>query len=181
MSGKKEDLKTYLMPPAWPFFVAAAVALLFIVFAFAGGKFQGASLFLIALGLLFGYLVINEGLKARRRVREYEESGKLREALPDFDASREMLGGQLRLGEQNLYGKKMGLILPYSDIARMYQYVHKTNFVEDNRLLIALTRNGKRHNVCKLERRGKSDTELSMVLAFIRAKNPDIQFGYAGR
>ena len=181
MSEEQLAFKQYLAPPMWTFYMAAVIAVLVSALALSLGKIQGASLILVAVAFLFAYLAIKDNLKALRRVQEYEQTGKLAEALPDFNAGAAMLDGELHIGQQNLYGKRMGVILPYQDIARMYQYVHKTNFVEDRRALIALTRAGERVTVCKLKTRGKDDSELALVLSLAKAKNPDIQFGYAGR
>lgn len=181
MNRYQGDLRQYLMPPVWTFWLAAAFVLPVSVMVFAVSDAVGASLFLVALMAFFAYLAVKDNIKAWQRVREYEARGALAGAEADFSAGKEALGGQLRMGELNLYGKQMGLILPYGEIARIYQYVHKTNFVEDRRMLIALTHGGERYSLCKLEKRGKSDHELALVLAAAKARNPGIQFGYDRR
>ena len=96
----------------------------------------------------------------------------------DFDQAMPMRKNSIKFGEQYVFLKRSGRILKYSEITQVYQYIHKTNGVEDQRLLKYVDAKGKTRKMCKLDLKGKSDIELTTILTLLLKKNPDIKVGY---
>lgn len=96
----------------------------------------------------------------------------------DFEYAVSMRDDRVRFGEYYIYIKRSGRLLKYSEITQVYQYVHKTNFVEDERALKYVDTNGKHRKMCKLELRDNSNAELSMMVSMILKKNPYVKVGY---
>ena len=96
----------------------------------------------------------------------------------EFKCAKSMIKDRVRLGENYIFTKHSGKLLKYSEISKVYQYIHKTNFAEDERALKYINTNGKHRKLCKLDLRGKSDAELQVVVSIIMSKNPNVTIGY---
>ena len=77
-----------------------------------------------------------------------------------------------------MFGKGMGTIIKYKDISNIYQYVHKTNLVEDKREIRVEKVSGEEIKLCKIYLNGKSDDELIILMNYILEKNPNVQIVY---
>lgn len=106
-----------------------------------------------------------------------DKNGDMQILLDDFKNGIQFFKGSLILGQRFIIGKNSGNVLYYSEIIRIYQYIHKTNFVEDMRVLKAV--NNKRNviNICALPLRGKGDSELTIAINHILSKNPNVKVG----
>ncbi len=116
--------------------------------------------------------------KVAEKIDEFEKQGTLHVILHDFETAGTAFKDSLRLGQNYLFGKETGNIFTYNDIVQMYQYIHKTNLIEDTRILKVKTSAGKTLDLCKLPLRGKGDDELSQVFAYVKGKNENIYIGY---
>ena len=96
----------------------------------------------------------------------------------EFINAISMRKDSVRFGENYIFIKHSGKLLKYSEITQVYQYIHKTNFVEDERALKYVNVKGKHCKMCKLELREKSNEELQEMLCIIMSKNPYIKIGY---
>ena len=134
--------------------------------------------FILGIGLIVGG--IYEIVKFNNMIKSFEENGKMITILSDFRNGTKAFDGKLIIGQTWLIGNKTGTILQYSDVVRFYQTIHKTNYVEDGRTVTAVTKDGKRVQLCNLKTRGKSSDELDYFFSFISSNYPEIALGYDG-
>lgn len=107
-------------------------------------------------------------------------------AVYDFYGAHSILGDNIRLGDEYVFGKNLCTILRYTDICRLYQYVYELNFVEWHRELHAVDIQGKVWRLCELKlhsmfrtRKNEiADQALTKVLSLMLSKNPMIAIGY---
>ena len=107
-------------------------------------------------------------------------------AVYDFYFAQPFLDDRIRLGKKCIYGRSCCTIMRYTDITKIYQYVHKTNYIEDRRELRVVDGEGKVWKLCVLEhhrlfQRQKNellDEELSEVINVMLRKNRWIHVGY---
>ena len=135
-------------------------------------------LFFVGVGLMILILALCSMLDYPRYFQSLESNGQMKWLLQDYAHATPCLNGNLRFGYSCLYAKGQGKLIPYTDIVRVYQYIHKTNFVEDRRELKYINREGKELSLCKLKVRGKSDADVRMIIGMLYQKNPGIQVGY---
>ena len=115
--------------------------------------------------------------QANKSLSIIENNGEMQILLNDFKNGSQYFKGSLILGQKFVIGKNSGTVLAYTDVVRIYQYVHKTNFFEDMRVFKAV--NNKRNviNVCPLPLRGKGDCEFNTAANIILSKNPNVKVG----
>lgn len=116
--------------------------------------------------------------KVIKKVNEIEQRGELPLVLHDFEVAGTAFKDSLKLGQMYMFGKENGGIFAYNDVIQIYQYIHKTNGLEDSRMIKVKTSDGKIHYLCRLPLRGKGDDELRQVFAYIKSKNEKIYLGY---
>lgn len=130
----------------------------------------------------FGALLYVPSKKKQVEMKKFldaaEAEGRIDLILADFQTAGSSFENKVRLGQQWVYGQKMDALIAYSEIVQVYQYVHRTNFVEDRRTLKAKLVSGKTVDVCTLPARGKGDQELKSVIMYMLMKNPNIKVGY---
>lgn len=99
--------------------------------------------------------------------------------LKDFWEGSPTTNGQLRMGEKYLFPKGQGVILKYSDIAKVYQSVHSTNGMKDSRVVKAELTDGKTVTLCNIAASNRFGTEEFEGIAYpLLKKNPEIHIGY---
>ena len=109
---------------------------------------------------------------------QVQSNGTASQIVADFVNARSFFDDRLKLGERYVFGKRSGRILSYYDLQNVYQYIHKTNFVEDRRALRVNTNSNETVDICKMKLRGKSDDELMIVVMEMLKKNNRITVGY---
>ncbi len=81
------------------------------------------------------------GQNGRKRYKAWwkpiQDQGKAQMVLDDFRDARDYMGGKLRLGQNRGFGKGADIPCTYGEINRVYQHIHKTTFIEDERMLVA--------------------------------------------
>ena len=97
--------------------------------------------------------------------------------LKDFSTAAVFLKGNLKLGTYYVYCKNSRPVR-YEQIDKAYQQVNKRNGAETNRFLILQDGQGKQLASANLQLKGKSDHELSVILGYLKQKNPGIHLGY---
>ena len=178
MTENTSDLKSYIRNIDHGAMIAAIIFLGFglcgLIF---GGDSSGFALFPLALGigwLLKWYFGFN---RASKCINELISDGSITSVLSDFQNGKHCLNDNIIVGENYLIGKKSSCVLSYSEITRLYQFVHKTNFVEDQRKLQAVTTSGKTYSLARLELKGRSNEELNTLLVEILSRNAAIKVG----
>lgn len=182
-TSTKEDLINYIKESRTSLTVLGAFFLLASGFmgylAVMVDPFIGFfALFGIGCSILLIWSGHSSSQKFAAYIQDAESSGKLQELLNDFSRSYSMVGDNIRLGSKYIYGKKKGRPVSYSEIRKVYQYRHRTNFVEDYRQLQAVVNDGSTHILCDLKLRGKSDEDVAKIMGFIYHQNPNVHLGY---
>ena len=77
-----------------------------------------------------------------------------------------------------IFGKKKGRPVSYGEIVKVYQHIHKRNFIENSRQLHAVVNGGSICTLCDLKLHGKSDEDVAKIMGYIRYKNPNVHLGY---
>ena len=141
-------------------------------------------LFGVAFAVLLGGWILSDAIKETKRynarLERIEQAGGLEALLTDFENGSKAFGGQLIVGKQFLIGKRTGAVLPYGEIVRMYQYIEKTNGIEDKRFVRVNTANDGVIDLCRLKLRGKSNEEFEQFSEYLVGVNPNIALGYNG-
>ena len=126
----------------------------------------------IAILTLIPYFV---SLNSLNKIKEEED---IYAAEADFRNAYSMMNDTIRFGERWIFCKHSGRLLRYEEITQVYQFIHKTNFIEDSRAVKYVDINGKHRVLCNLALRGKSDEDVKTIITIIYSKNPRIKIGY---
>ena len=158
--------------------VLSVIMILTAAIMFAGGAPFLIPLFIAAVAVMILVLSLRSLLDYPQYIQALEQNGQMQWILQDYSQAQRMLNNDLRFGRYYLYAKGQGNVIAYNDIVRVYQYIHRTNFVEDRRELKYVNKNGAELTLCKLKLRGKSDADLRMVIGMLYQRNPALQVGY---
>lgn len=172
----RKGLEKFLYP-------SSTVLVVGIVMAVFGILLLVNSIFLPALlALPIGGLCIWTGWSTiadcKKQLDSLEASGQLDGVIREFASGRPFFKNKLRVGPTYILGKKSGRVLTHSEVRKVYQHVHKTNFVEDRREIRVETADGKIVSVCQIPVKGKGDQELLQVISIMKTMNPGIYIGY---
>lgn len=171
-----DEMKKYIRPSYVSLYIGAALLLLGIFFA---TKTNPAVFLLFAMiAVISNLFPISEIIKFNKTMQQLTENGTIERIAEEFQQAKEYADGNLKLGSAHIYGKRSGTVLEYKDIAKAYQYIHKTNFAEDRRELRVATQDGKTISLCKLALRGKADEALMTIIQVMLSHNPGIKIGY---
>lgn len=178
-----DAVKKYLKPGVGNIILGLALILLsavsFVLLAQNDGGIQyiiiGAALAIVGIWLVA--LQISNLVKFNKECNEVAESAEASVIIREFTEPEFSPQPELRLGGTYIFAQKSGLLIKYDDIVNIYQYIHKTNGVEDGRELRAKTAT-RIVTLVKLKLRGKGDDMAARIVGFIMAKNPKITVGY---
>lgn len=153
----------------------AVLCIVFLVSMVLGNDVQFGGLLVFAGILLLSLIPL---FRSRSFYAQLEEAGLMETAVADFAKALPARKDRIRFGEKWIYRKGSAWLLGYEEITQVYQYVHKTNFIENQRILKYVDTKGKHKNLCSLRLRGKSDEEAKQMILMIYRKNPNIKIGY---
>ena len=133
-----------------------------------------AVLLVIALMVPLGKM-----LATSLRIRKEQKAGNLETLLNDFENGQVFCSDAVRLGENYIIGRNTGRFFRYENIRKIWQYIHKTNFVVDKIQIRIEKKDGITEILCHLKtgKRNAND-DASELLTAILQKNPKIQIGY---
>ena len=171
----RKYMNSYRIP--WKIFtgIMAALIVAFIVSAIAGNdvKWIGLPVF---VGILL--LTLIPFWRSSRFFKSLEEQGITAAVEADFAKAQPMRKGRVLFGDNWIYKKGSARIIPYSQIAQVYQYVRRSYFIETERYLKYVDNKGRTRTLCDLELRGRSDEEVKQMVGMIYVKNPGVKVGY---
>lgn len=154
--------------------VTAILIVAFIISAIAGNDVQYVGLIIFIALFAVGLIPL---IKSKKFYADIESKGMLPYIEADFEKAFPVRNN-IYLGNNWIYVKGKERLLSYADITQVYQYIHKTNFVENERALKYVDKNGKHRVLCKIDLRGKSDEDVRKIVSFILSKNPNIKIGF---
>ena len=179
----KSVLQKHLRPSMSLIFATVFMALFTIVLVCVGISVGGVvgillTVFFLAITVVVGWSAWKAFSDCSKQLSDMEQSGELNRVLREFESGKQFFKGKLRIGPTYILGKRSGRILTHSQVKKIYQHVHRTNFVEDRRELRVETTDGKTVSVCRLPLRGKGDQELVQAIAIVKTMNPGVYIGY---
>ena len=182
MDQREKDLKKYIAP-GWASYIAVGLfAALILVALIRGTLFKSDS---IPILFVFGILAVVCSLlpilkiqRAKKAIQREFSENRGDTLLEDFSKATGYCHDAIRVGEAYLFGRKTAQIMRYEDLKQVYQYIHKTNFVEDARKLRAVTQEGKTVDLCNLKTGNKDTQDRANVIACILNANPNVKIGY---
>lgn len=187
LQSTKEDLVKYIKVSSspWLLVIGAVLVALGIGSLVSGAELYSSPvlstlmcLFLAGVGIWVIWADISSVRKFKAYIQQAETSGELQVLLADFSRSCSMVGDNIRLGEKYIFGKKKGRPVSYGEIVKVYQHIHKRNFIENSRQLHAVVNGGSICTLCDLKLHGKSDEDVAKIMGYIRYKNPNVHLGY---
>lgn len=172
----RKELEKYLRPSCTTLVVGIIMAV-FGILLLVNGILLPALIALPMGGLCIwaGWSLISD---CKKQLDSLEASGRLDGVLREFAGGKQFFKNKLRVGPTYILGRKSGQVLTHSEVRKVYQHVHKTNFVEDSREIRVETADGKTVSVCAIPLKGKGDQELIQVLSIMKTMNPGIHIGY---
>lgn len=180
------EMKKYLAPQliiGGIVFIAGIIMLLVFILLkplFGVKPFDGFDTIIgLTFFLSFGASVtgVIEKFKLNKQIKAFKESGQLNRVLNDFQFAQPMYNGGIKLGKEYIFGNKCTAIVRYSDIAKIYEYVHTTNSVKDQRILMAELKNGRCIKLCCLKVYKNTKADEQAVIEVILRNNPLIELG----
>ena len=133
-------------------------------------------------GLILGLILLPTSAAARKRAEQALDSlgsyeRQLAAAELESPVTRRENSDRLRLGEHWLFGKRQGLLLPYSAVVWAYEQVQRTNFIVTARHLYLADDRGRITAAASFGRNGHD--EIMRLIGEIAARNPDVMVGFS--
>lgn len=161
-------------------FVFMVVVCFYLAFLEGNPSYLLASLVFVAIAALGFYSGISGTRKYRSCIAQRMTYDGVNTLLSDFENGGKAFKGSMILGQQNIYGKRSGEIIPYSSVVRIYQYIEKDGIFENDRKLCLELKGGKKVKMGNIPLKGKGNEELKQVFGYICSKNENVMLGYAG-
>ena len=172
-----DELKKYLGPSHISFYIGTFL-IVFWILASIGVKDFKIMWPLLFFAVLISYDDVLDFIRLNKTIQKYTENGMIDRIVEEFLQAESYADGNLRLGHTHIFGKRSAAVLEYKDIKKVYQYIHRRNFVESRRALHVETMDGKVISLCRLALSGKSDEALKLILIVLLSHNPGIKLGY---
>ena len=91
----------------------------------------------------------------------------------DFENGKHYLNDRLICGEYYLYGKGIGSLVAYSEIAEVYRENNSIDGIQTNGFICAKLKNGKRARLCVIDIRKDTSAEVGSTLREILIRIPE--------
>ena len=135
------------------------------------------SIFLLFCIFLCSLEGIFKSIKFSNQLHKWKKTGKMSDILRDFECAKPMHDGRVMMGREYAFGKHCSAAITYAYIDRVYEYVHSTNSIKDQRMIRVKMISGKQYDLCYL-RVFKRETEEEMaIIQTILERNPSVKVG----
>lgn len=173
----RRTLCSFLRPPLFYAILGTLFIFVFIYSLFQLEVWYYSLIFLLIplLGVgndmytLYYWVVYSLGIRSKPYINEIDY---------DFNNGVILADNHIRLGDRYIIGKCGVTAVNYNEISRVYEYVHKSNYVVDGRQLRIVTKKGRDRILCKLPRKGIPKNELNKIFGIINHHNQSVKFGY---
>lgn len=190
--NNSSELKKYLNGFAGT--LALSIFLLIIGAGVAGGVLSdfdseelvnylivGISAIMCIVGLFIFKTAIDKKKDLDKTFRDLTECGLMNLIVNDFNTAKITSADKGRLGNNYVFIKKDSTFFTYDKIVQVFEYVHRTNFVVDERAVTIryIDKDEKIKEVkIPVGKPIKNKDEPKEIMLFILAKNPNIKVGY---
>lgn len=131
--------------------------------------------FIFFISFLISGMDIMKRIRLQKQLHELEQSKEMPKVLKDFEYARSMYDGKLMMGNFYAFGKGCGAIIKYTDIDNVFEYVHYTNSIRDQRILKVKMKNCKEYDLCYLKVFKKRFEEERQIVEIILKHNPSVK------
>lgn len=185
MDAKKKITKYIAIGP-WVTCTGAVFAGLGLVSLLAGfflgdesGIYVVGCLFAAAIAMIFLAVGLPSFLQARKCIKLLENRGMLEQAAEELSGTNVLVIGKKKavLTEHFLFGRKMGVALPYGDILWCYQRRMRYNLIQIIDTLVISTADTANLTAINLGRMDRHNV-LAQAVAEIQRGNPRLLVGY---
>ena len=139
------------------------------------------ALIMLGIALICVLVYVLSRSRLNKIIQAYAQRYGGKTLARDFGKSQTVLNGFLRVGEEWLFGKRTNTIVRYDQISKIYLYIHRTNGIEDSRMLTVVA-DGKTRNLCKVPAKGvfkkQNHPDVEKVIRYVVYKNPHVHVGY---
>lgn len=135
------------------------------------------SIFLLFCIFLCSLEGIFKSIKFSNQLHKWKKTGQMSDILGDFECAKSMLDGRVMMGREYAFGKNCSAAIAYADIDRVYEYVHSTNSIKDQRMIRVKMINGKQCDLCYLRVFKREDEEEMAIIQTILEHNPSVEVG----
>ena len=175
----KDELKDYLSSGReWLWMVTIVAAAIFLIQGVGILKGNGDNWFGFIFFVSVFLLSRLPDFLFASFLKKIKAEGIYELAKKDFESAVSLVEDRVRLGKNYIFSKGKSRLLKYEDIVQVYQYVHKTNFIENERALMYVDINGSTRKLCNLKLRGASDGDAMKMIGIIVQNNPNVKVGY---
>lgn len=140
-----------------------------------------AAVVCILIGAYLSYSAFKRKKTFDNTFKELNSTGLIKSVIDDFNAAEKVSSDKGRLGDKYLYIKHSDTLFSYDKIVQVYEYVHRTNFIIDERAVTIhyVNSNGKilKENI-PVAKPIKNKEEPRKIMLFLLTKNPNIKVGY---
>ena len=135
------------------------------------------SILLLFCIFLCAFEGIYKSIKFSIQLRNWKKTGEISDILRDFEGARPMHDGRVMMGREYAYGKNCCMAIAYADIDRVYEYVHSTNSIRDQRMIRVKMINGKQYELCYLRVFKRENEKEMAIIQTILEHNPSVKVG----
>lgn len=175
-SIEEKELEKYLSPSEFPIIIGAVLFVFGSVGAIVAGV-GGATVVLGIIALLIMSKTVITKMDVGDLLKSLRKQGILSTVIMDFKHASPCMDNAIKLGSTYLFGENTGTLVKYEEISKIYQWIHKTNFVEDKRELRIVLQSGNTRCLCNLPLKGEADHEVAKICVAVKMKNPSVQIG----
>lgn len=135
------------------------------------------SIFLLFCIFLCSLEGIFKNIKFSNQLLKWKKNGQISDILRDFECAKPMYDGRVMMGREYAFGKNCSAAIAYTDIDRIYEYVHSTNSIKDQRMIRVKMISGKQCDLCCLRVfKGKTEEEMAIIQTILE-RNPSVKVG----
>lgn len=194
MDEQVRQMKRYLRPRIFSrelFFLIIGALVIFIVIRFyiptikayiETGNFDIVSTWEVSVLVLFCIFLcalegIYKNIKFGNQLRKWKKTDEVYDITRDFGRATPMYNDRVMMGTEYAFGKNCSSAIAYADIDRVYEYVHSTNSIKDQRMIRVKMTNGKQLDLCYLKVYKKEPEEETAIIQTILERNPAVKLG----
>lgn len=178
--ASKEALLEYTQDKSkGPFFTIIACGGFVVGLICLSGDFMWFGLFMIVMSAISLFSDLSGNGSYKKFLSTAVSTGELQRIINDFAASQSLADDRIRLGDEYIFGRKMGRPISYAELRKVYPFI--VTGTTCARCLKGVTVNGQEHVLCDFIVRSSQKTphpDENAIYQHILSKNPNIYLGY---
>lgn len=182
----KKKIRKYIAAGVWVTYTGAAFVLLGLLSLLAGavtgdesGIYMVGCIFAVAIALIFLAVGLPSYIQSGKCLKSLESRGLLEKAAEEMDSPDVLMIGKRKaiLTEHFLFGRKMGVALPYEDVLWCYKRRMRYNMIQIIDTLVVSTASVKNLTAINMGGMDRKNALEAAVAKMLQA-NPQLLVGY---